>query len=154
MNSTQTVKRTPFYALHAAAGAKLIDFGFATSAGTRDSTLIGTNLAARHTFASPEQIGLFSGRVDSRSDIYSLGATVYALLTGRPPFEGDSLPQTIEKIRQAEPIRPKKYQLAIPELFEGTVLKMLAKRPDERYQKASDLVSELERVARFQGMSL
>ena len=58
------------------------------------------------------------------------------------------------KIRTAEPVKPKKFQLAIPDLFEGTVLKMLAKRPDERFQTASALVAELERVARFQGMAV
>jgi serine/threonine protein kinase len=90
--------------------------------------------------------------VDCRSDIYSLGATVYALLTGRPPFDAGSLPETIMKIRQADPVKPKKYQLSIPDLFEGTVLKMLAKRPDDRFQNAKGMLAELERVAKFQGL--
>src|SRR5207248_885270 len=81
--------------------------------------------------------------IDGRSDIYSLGATVYALLTGRPPVEGGSLVETITKIRQAEPVRPTKYQLSIPALFEGTVMKMLAKRPEDRYQTAADLLTDL-----------
>ncbi len=91
--------------------------------------------------------------IDSRSDLYSLGATLYALLTGRPPFDAGSLPETIMKIRQEEPVKPKKYQLSIPEQFEGVVLKMLAKRPDDRFENAGDLVEELERVAKFQGMT-
>lgn len=90
--------------------------------------------------------------VDGRSDIYGLGATVYALLTGRPPLEGTSLPETIMKIRQEAPEKPRKYQLAIPEVFEGTVLRMLAKRPEDRHQNATDLLEELERVAKFQGV--
>ncbi len=75
--------------------AKLIDFGFATSAGARDPTLIGVNLAARHLFASPEQLGLFSGRVDSRSDIYSLGLVLAAaaLGFGRTLDMGTTLPR-------------------------------------------------------------
>lgn len=90
--------------------------------------------------------------IDGRSDIYGLGATVYGLLTGRPPLEGTSLPDTIMKIRQAEPEKPRKYQLAIPEAFEGTVLRMLAKRPEDRHQTAADLLEDLERVAKFQGV--
>jgi serine/threonine protein kinase len=93
-------------------------------------------------------------QVDGRSDIYGLGATVYALLTGRPPFEGDNLPDTIGKIRRSEPVKPKKYQLSIPDLFEGTVLRMLAKRPEDRFQTAAALLTDLERVAKFQGLSV
>jgi serine/threonine protein kinase len=104
-------------------------------------------------YLSPERT-LGTAAVDGRSDFYSLGATVYALLTGRPPFEGDTLTETITKIRQAEPVRPKKYQLAIPDLFEGVVLRMLAKRPEDRFQKAGDMVAELERVAKFQGLAV
>jgi serine/threonine protein kinase len=92
--------------------------------------------------------------VDARSDIYSLGATVYALLTGRPPHEGNSLPEIVTKIRSVDPVKPKKYQLSIPDLFEGTVLQMLSKRPEERFQSARDLVVQLERVAKFQGMTI
>jgi serine/threonine protein kinase len=92
--------------------------------------------------------------IDERSDIFSLGALVYALLTGRPPFEGGTLVETITKIRTAEPAKPKKFQLSIPDQFEGTVLRMLAKRPEDRHQKPGDLLVELERVAKFQGMTI
>ena len=92
--------------------------------------------------------------VDTRSDSYGLGATVYALLTGRPPFEGSSLVETLTKIRSAEPTRPTKYQLAIPGLFEGAVLKMLAKRPEDRFQTPSELLKDLERVAKTNGIAL
>ncbi len=104
-------------------------------------------------YMSPERTRP-SGEVDGRSDIYSLGATVYALLTGRPPFEGETLVDVITRIRQAEPAKPKKYQLAIPDLFEGTVLRMLAKRPEDRFQTAGNLLADLERVAKFQGLSV
>ncbi|HEV3260658.1 MAG TPA: FHA domain-containing serine/threonine-protein kinase [Gemmataceae bacterium] len=92
--------------------------------------------------------------VDGRSDIYGLGATVYALLTGRPPFAGGSLTETVLKIRQAEPEKPRKFALSIPNLFEGTVLKMLAKRPEDRHQTAAELLTDLERVAKFQGLTV
>jgi pSer/pThr/pTyr-binding forkhead associated (FHA) protein len=104
-------------------------------------------------YMSPERTRA-TAEVDGRSDIYSLGATVFALLTGRPPFEGATLLETITKIRQAEPAKPKKFQLSIPDLFEGTVLRMLAKRPDDRYQTPASMLADLERVAKFQGMAL
>jgi serine/threonine protein kinase len=104
-------------------------------------------------YTPPERTG-DPAIVDPRSDIYSLGATVYALLTGRPPFEGHSLPETIGLIRTATPVPPRKYQLAIPDLFQDVVLSMLAKRPEDRPGSAADLIQSLERTARFQGLAL
>jgi serine/threonine protein kinase len=93
------------------------------------------------------------GEVDGRSDLYGLGATVYALVAGRPPFAESSLPELISKIRTAEPEKPKKYQMGIPDLFQGTMMKLLAKRPDERFQTATELLAELDRVGKFAGVS-
>jgi serine/threonine protein kinase len=104
-------------------------------------------------YMSPERTGATT-TVDGRSDIYSLGALIYALLTGRPPFEGTTLVETITKIRQAEPVPPKKFQLSIPDAMEGIVLKMLAKRPDDRFQSAADLLKNLERAGKYQGVKI
>jgi serine/threonine protein kinase len=93
------------------------------------------------------------GDVDGRSDLYGLGATVYALVAGRPPFSEGSLPELIAKIRTGEPEKPKKYQMAIPDLFQGTVLKLLAKRPEDRFQTATELLADLDRVGKFAGVS-
>jgi serine/threonine-protein kinase len=116
---------------------------------TRPGELVG-----EVAYMAPERTHGHNSEIDGRSDIYGLGATVYALLTGRPPFEGNSLIDLVEKIRNAEPVRPKKYQLSIPDLFEGVVMQMLAKRPQERQASAKDLLADLERVAKFQGVSL
>jgi serine/threonine protein kinase len=89
--------------------------------------------------------------VDGRSDLYGLGATVYALLTGRPPFTGATLVEKITRIRQTEPEKPTKFQMSIPSRFEGVVLKLLAKDPADRYPTAADLLAELERVGKFHG---
>ncbi|HMF17588.1 MAG TPA: serine/threonine-protein kinase [Gemmataceae bacterium] len=104
-------------------------------------------------FMSPERTGSGNAASDSRSDIYSLGALVYNLLTGRPPFEGANLVETVTKIRQADPVKPKKYQLAIPDLFQDILLKMLAKCPADRFQTAKDLLQDLE-LAKFQGVTI
>jgi serine/threonine protein kinase len=94
------------------------------------------------------------GEVDGRSDLYGLGATVYALIAGRPPFTGASLPELIHKIRTAEPERPQKYQMSVPALFQDTILKLLAKRPEARFRTAKELLVELERAGKYAGVSL
>ncbi|HMP02491.1 MAG TPA: FHA domain-containing serine/threonine-protein kinase [Gemmatales bacterium] len=136
--------------------AKLSDLMFAKALEgthakhvTRPGELIG-----EVAYMAPERTHGGAADVDGRSDIYGLGATVYALLTGRPPFEGTSLIDTVQKIRSAEPVKPKKYQLSTPDLFEGVVMQMLAKRPQDRQASATELLTSLERVAKFQGISV
>ncbi len=58
------------------------------------------------------------------------------------------------KIRDEEPQRPKEFQLSIDDMFEGVVLRMLAKRPEDRFQEPADLVTELERIAMFQNLEV
>jgi serine/threonine protein kinase len=101
-------------------------------------------------YMSPERTYGTSG-LDGRSDLFSLGATVFALLTGKAPFRSTNMIQTVANIRNAQPEKPTKYQMSIPGLFEGVVLKLLAKSPESRYQTADELLAELERVGRFQG---
>lgn len=103
------------------------------------------------TYMSPERTrGM---EVDGRSDLYGLGATVYALVSGRPPFEGASLVEKIARIRQDEPVKPTRYQLSIPSRFEGVILRLLAKDPAQRYQTADELLKELEWVGKTHGVS-
>jgi serine/threonine protein kinase len=115
---------------------------------TRPGELVGDV-----AYMSPERTR-GTADVDGRSDLYGLGATVYALITGRPPFTAGTLPELITKIRNAEPEKPQKYQMSVPPLFQGTVLKLLAKRPDERFQTASELLAELDRVGKFGGVAV
>jgi hypothetical protein len=115
---------------------------------TRSDELVGELL-----YMSPEQTR-GPDEVDGRSDLYSLGALVYALLTGQPPFDGASLVETIMKIRQAKVEPPRKFQMSIPELFQGIVLRMLAKRPDDRHATAAALLEDLERVAKYEKLEV
>jgi len=101
-------------------------------------------------YMSPERtLGDPDAPVDCRSDIYELGATLYALLTGRPPFEGPSLPKLVKDIREVRPKSPRSYHMAIPEAFEDVVLKMLAKRPGDRYATPGRLLADLESAGRY-----
>ena len=90
--------------------------------------------------------------VDTRSDLYGLGATCYALLTGRPAVSGDSLVEMLSNVRNETPRAPKSYQLAINDLFEGIVMQLLEKNPDNRLQTPSDLIKELVRIGRYQSL--
>jgi serine/threonine protein kinase len=97
-------------------------------------------------YLSPEQL---SGEqpIDSRADIYGLGATLYAVLTGKPPFEGGTAAEIIRRVMTGAPEPPTRSHLAIPSQFEGIVLRMLAVRPEDRPESATHLRTELERVA-------
>jgi serine/threonine protein kinase len=115
---------------------------------TRPGELVGDV-----TYMSPERTRGDLASIDGRSDLYGLGATVYALLTGRPPFEANNLIEKITKIRQVEPVKPTKYQLSIPHRFEMLILSLLAKRPEDRPESADKVVAELEMIARMHGLT-
>lgn len=103
-------------------------------------------------YMSPEQT-TGADDVDCRSDIYNLGATTYRLVTGRLPVEGENVADTIRKIRNLEPPKPTTFQLSIPSLLEDVILRMLKKNPDERHQTPAELIKELERTAKYQGVT-
>lgn len=113
----------------------------------RQITLPG-QLVGDLAYMAPEAT-VDSASIDGRSDIYALGSTCYALLTGRPPFQANSLPAMLDRIRGEAPESPKKYQLAINDQFEGCIMKMLEKRPEDRFQTPAALLRDLNRIATF-----
>ncbi len=115
---------------------------------TRPGELIGDL-----TWLAPEQT-TGSADIDIRSDIYALGATCYALLTGRPPFTAGTFPELLQKIRTEPPEPPRNFQLSINDLFSGCVMKMLEKRPEDRYETPAALLKDLDRVGTFAGVSV
>jgi serine/threonine protein kinase len=98
-------------------------------------------------YLAPEQLDPQNRWVDELADLYSLGVAVYAMLTGRPPFLGDTPEETLRQIRDDQPVRPGKLQKSIPDAFQTAVLKMLAKRPEERYSTAALMMADLGRIA-------
>ncbi|SIO29425.1 WD domain-containing protein, G-beta repeat-containing protein [Singulisphaera sp. GP187] len=118
------------------------DFGLARRLAdpglTHHDSLLGTP-----RYMSPEQAR--TGPIDGRTDVYSLGATLYELLTLRPPFEGQTAAELVEQIRDRAPASPRQFDRRIPRDLETIVLKALAKRPADRYASALDLAEDLER---------
>ncbi|HYT93185.1 MAG TPA: FHA domain-containing serine/threonine-protein kinase [Gemmataceae bacterium] len=120
----------------------------ALSGALAKDVTVGGELLGDVRFQAPEQVGA-GGPVDGRADIFSLGTLVYALFTGKPPFEGRSPVLTAAAILQREPIPPRKVNPDIPEPVERIVLKMLAKRPADRYQSAADLLAAMEELPKM-----
>ncbi len=118
------------------------DFGLARRLAdpgvTHHDSLLGTP-----RYMSPEQAR--TGAIDGRTDVYSLGATLYELLTLRPPFDGRTAAELIEQIGQNEPVPPGAIDPRVPRDLETIVLKALAKRPVDRYATAAELAEDLER---------
>lgn len=85
--------------------------------------------------------------LDTRSDIYSLGAVLFATLTGRPPFTADFPADLFQQLRESNCPRPSELGVEMPKDFEAAVMKMLEKQPDDRYQDPNELLKALTRVA-------
>ena len=85
--------------------------------------------------------------VDERSDLYGLGATLYGLITGKAPGAGKSPVEIIQSIRSKEPMKPSLFQKDINKEFEETVMRLIAKSPDDRYPSSRSLLIDLQRIA-------
>jgi tetratricopeptide (TPR) repeat protein len=126
------------------------DFGLARLAQQPSLTRTGEAVGSP-TYMSPEQIASREGApVDHRTDIYSLGTTLYELLTGRPPFVAESREQLLASIQQDEPISPRRWSADLPRDLETLCLKTLEKQPSCRYATAKELAAELRRFANGQ----
>ena len=124
--------------------AKVADFGLAKKLDTQGDTHSGAVLGTP-SYMAPEQAEARSAAVDRRTDVYGLGAILYELLTGRPPFRADSALQTLRQVVDAEPVRPRLLNPSVPRDLETVCLKCLAKEPSRRYATALALADDLER---------
>ena len=148
----------------AATGAKLLDFGLAKSvrplasvmtltadtpraAMTEEGTIVGT-----FQYMSPEQVE--GKELDGRSDIFSLGAVLYEMVTGQRAFEGKSQLSVASAILEKDPQPISTIKPLIPSVLDHAVKKSLAKLPDERWQSASDLSSELKWIVESSGQTV
>lgn len=120
----------------------LTDFGLARRLDDVTLSMTGAILGTPR-YMSPEQATATTKRVDHRTDLFSLGATLYELLTAQPAFSGDSPHEVIQHIVTGEPKPIRDYVKSAPRDLETIVMKCLAKEPFDRYAAASDLASDL-----------
>src|SRR5690606_8391229 len=119
--------------------AKIISPGYAESiAVSQEGIVFGTPF-----YMAPEH--LESQVTDPRSDIYAMGCIAYELLTGEPPFTG-AVHEVMHAHAMAEPIPPSKRTPSVPSALDDVILRCLAKRPEDRYQSAGELLEELTRL--------
>src|SRR5262249_25158550 len=93
-------------------------------------------------YLAPER---FNGQGDLRSDVYSLGLTLYELLTLRPAFDEADRNQLVKQVMHDEPARPRKVNRAVPRDLETVVLKAIAREPSHRYQTRAEMAEDLKR---------
>jgi len=129
--------------LDSAGKALVADFGLAKDMGEASLSLSGETLGTPH-YMSPEQAGALASRVDERTDVYSLGVTLYELLTLTRPFEGDTLQQLVLNISTLEVAHPSELAPDVARRVGDVVLKSLAKDPAQRYASVNAFQHDLE----------
>jgi WD40 repeat protein/serine/threonine protein kinase len=124
---------------------RVTDFGLAKRIEA-DAQLTATgSLMGTPSYMSPEQAGASGGKLGPASDVYSLGAVLYELVTGRSPFLGETLIATLNQVLNAEPVAPRLLNPNIPRDLETICLKCLQKEPQRRYPSSEALATELAR---------
>src|ERR1700761_8201321 len=125
---------------------KVMDFGIARAMSDNQATMTQTaQVIGTAQYLSPEQAR--GERVDARSDLYSTGCLMYELLTGRPPFTGDSPVAIAYQHVRENPVPPSRLDPTLPPWADSIVLKAMAKSPNDRYQSAAEMNADIQRAA-------
>jgi len=125
---------------------KITDFGIALL--SRGSRTVDGAVFGSPKYISPEQV--VGHHVDRRCDIFSLGAVLYEMLTGLPPFDADDLNAILYKVINETPLPPTRRNRGIPPIFDRIVAKALAKNPEDRYQSAQEMASGLRQFLQIE----
>jgi WD40 repeat protein len=124
----------------------VIDFGLARCLDQESSITMTGAFLGTPAYAPPEQVTGGTKALTTAGDVYSLGAILYAVLTGRAPFSGETASEIIEKVKHAPPLRPRSLCPAVPLDMETVCLKCLQKEPGRRYVSALAFAEDLERL--------
>ncbi|MGZ3458716.1 MAG: ATP-binding protein, partial [Archangium sp.] len=125
---------------------RLTDFAIASRLSRESTSQRGPEwMEGTLAYMSPEQTGRMNRSIDSRSDLYSLGATCYELLTGRPPFDAADPLELVHCHIARQPTPPDELEPSIPPVLSRLVMKLLAKMAEQRYQTALGVKADLER---------
>jgi serine/threonine protein kinase len=130
-----------------AAGEETLPPGSSASRSGRgnDSDTPTLGIVGTPAFMSPEQAEDGSPRVGPPSDIFGLGAILYAILTGRPPYRGGSIAEVLDAVRRCEYLRPRQVEPGVPPALDAICRKAMAARPQNRYALALDLAADVNR---------
>ncbi len=132
--------------------AVLLDFGLALD--RPDSTLTEQGaFRGSPRYASPEQIGTSAGPVDCRTDVYSLGVTLYEAVTLRPPFEGRSTEEVFARVLAGHPESPRHLVPALPRNLETVILKAIERNREHRYPSAAAFARDLDALLEFRDVA-
>lgn len=127
---------------------KVTDFGLAKRLDSDGGMTSTGDILGTPSYMAPEQaLGKLSA-IGPHTDVYALGAILYAALTGRPPFQAATLPETLRQVSEQEPVSPKLLNAATPQDLETISLKCLQKEPAKRYASAQELADDLARYLR------
>jgi WD40 repeat protein/serine/threonine protein kinase len=129
---------------------RVTDFGLAKRLEAETDLTLSGQLLGSPNYMSPEQSKAKRGTVGKRSDVYSLGAILYHLLTGRPPFQGETLTEVLRQLADTDPLAPHLLIPRVPPDLETICVKCLEKEPAKRYQSAQELADELGRFLRHE----
>ncbi len=134
--------------------ARVTDFGLAKQMAT-DSSLTATGqVMGTPSYMPPEQASGSVKELDQRADVYSLGATLYCLLTGRPPFQAATLTETLRQVAEQDPVSLRLLNSSIPVELEAICSKCLAKSREHRYGSCRELGEDLERFLKGEPVSV